>query len=42
MTKILRTILSEVINQPYRNTEAGGDEQFIWKIRENLHDKRRP
>lgn len=40
MTKILRTILSEVTKQPYINTEAGGDDQLIWKIRANLQDKR--
>ncbi|CAL5010217.1 unnamed protein product [Urochloa decumbens] len=40
MTKILRIILSDVSNQPYRNTEAGSPQQLIGEIRKHLEDKR--
>lgn len=40
MMKILRTILSEVSNEPYASTEAGSIQQIIGRITDFLKDKR--
>ncbi|CAL5012030.1 unnamed protein product [Urochloa decumbens] len=40
LMKVLRTILSEVSNQPYAYTEAGSIQQLIGKITDFLKDKR--
>jgi disease resistance protein RPM1 len=40
MMKILRTIHSEVSNEPYASTEAGNIQQIIGRITDFLKDKR--